>query len=80
MYIDLKDPEQRAKAIEHGYVWDGPVQAQEAAIEDIASGRVPAPAWMPDWAKRMIEGVTGKAVSDPNVLGVDHGPDFGSDL
>lgn len=60
--VDLTDPVARAEAIRLGYVWSGPRGAQSAAIEDIVSGRVPMPAYLPDEVRNTIASRTGKPV------------------
>lgn len=45
--IDMTDPEERRKAVEAGYIWSAPQGAIEAALEDIAAGRIAAPQYIP---------------------------------
>lgn len=63
-FIDLTDPEVRAEAIRTGLVWSGPAGAQEAACEDIASGRVPTPSYLPERARRRIAELGGTVSED----------------
>jgi hypothetical protein len=53
-FKDLNDPEVRAEAIASGVIWSLQPGAIEAAIEDINSGRVPPPDYVPDQYKADI--------------------------
>lgn len=52
--IDLAIPELRAAAIATGLIWHAPMGAQVQAVSDIASGLVPEPERMPDWAQNRL--------------------------
>jgi hypothetical protein len=46
--VDMRDPAERARAVEQGYIWSAPLGAIEAALEDVAAGRIPPPAFIPE--------------------------------
>lgn len=48
MRVDLTDPAERAKAVAGGYIWKAPRGAIIAALKDIAAGRIPSPAFIPN--------------------------------
>lgn len=53
-YLDVDDPEDRARAIALGAIWICSQRIQRLACEDIASGRVPVPDYMSDDARDYI--------------------------
>ncbi len=72
--VDLSDPEVRADAIASGLVWSGPAGAQEAACQDIASGQVPVPGYLPESARARIMELTGKPLVMPGAMSEGSGP------
>jgi hypothetical protein len=72
--IDLADPVQRAEAIRTGLVWSGPAGAQELACQEIASGAVPMPSYVPPEAQARISELGGPDIRGAGNMVNEGGP------
>jgi hypothetical protein len=57
--IDLADDQTRYDAIASGLIWSAPQGAQDQACQDIASGAVPMPSYLPAQARARIAEIKG---------------------